>query len=230
MTPRLIKVSPSILAIDYNNDEVLDKALADIEKAKANYVHVDVMDGKFVKNKTFDHKFVDKLKDKTNLMLDVHLMVENPDAVIDDYANAGADILTVHYEACKDVRATLKKISDKNIVTGLAISPKTPVLKIKDYLDEGLVDIVVVMGVKPGACGQAFIPGSAEKVAEIRELNKKVYIEIDGGVTLKNASLLRKMGVNIIVSGSTIFNSKNMKKVIKNLKGRGFFNKIINKF
>ncbi len=230
MTPRLIKVSPSILAIDYNNDEVLDKALADIEKAKANYVHVDVMDGKFVKNKTFDHKFVDKLKDKTNLMLDVHLMVENPDAVIDDYANAGADILTVHYEACKDVRATLKKISDKNIVTGLAISPKTPVLKIKDYLDEGLVDIVVVMGVKPGACGQAFIPGSAEKVAEIRELNKKVYIEIDGGVTLKNASLLRKMGVNIIVSGSTIFNAKNMKKVIKNLKGRGFFNKIINKF
>ncbi|MBR7172769.1 MAG: ribulose-phosphate 3-epimerase [Clostridia bacterium] len=230
MTPRLIKVSPSILAIDYNNDEVLEKALADIEKAKANYVHVDVMDGKFVKNKTFDHKFVDKLKDKTNLMLDVHLMVENPDAVIDDYANAGADILTVHYEACKDARATLKKISDKNIVTGLAISPKTPVLKIKDYLDEGLVDIVVVMGVKPGACGQAFIPGSAEKVAEIRELNKKVYIEIDGGVTLKNASLLRKMGVNIIVSGSTIFNAKNMKKVIKNLKGRGFFNKIINKF
>lgn len=230
MTPRLIKVSPSILAIDYNNDEVLDKALADIEKAKANYVHVDVMDGKFVKNKTFDHTFVDKLRDKTNLMLDVHLMVENPEDVIDDYAEAGADIITVHYEACKDVRAILKRINDKNIVAGLAISPKTPVLKIKDYLDEGLVDIVVVMGVKPGACGQAFIPGSAEKVAEIRELNKKVYIEIDGGVTLKNASLLRKMGVNIIVSGSTIFNSKNMKKVIKNLKGKGFFNKMINKF
>lgn len=230
MTSKLIKISPSILAIDYNNEEVLDKALADIEKAKANYVHLDVMDGKFVKNKTFDHKLVDKIRDKTSMLLDVHLMVENPDAVIDDYAEAGADIITVHYEACKDVRATLKKISDKNIVAGLAISPKTAVLKIKDYLDEGLVDIVTVMGVKPGACGQAFIPGSAEKVAEIRELNKKVYIEIDGGVTLKNASLLRKMGVNIIVSGSTIFNSKNMKKTIKQLKGRGFFNKLVNKF
>ena len=230
MTSKLIKISPSILAIDYNNEEVLDKALADIEKAKANYVHLDVMDGKFVKNKTFDHKLVDKIRDKTSMLLDVHLMVENPDAVIDDYAEAGADIITVHYEACKDVRATLKKISDKNIVAGLAISPKTAVLKIKDYLDEGLVDIVTVMGVKPGACGQTFIPGSAEKVAEIRELNKKVYIEIDGGVTLKNASLLRKMGVNIIVSGSTIFNSKNMKKTIKQLKGRGFFNKLVNKF
>ena len=230
MTPKLIKISPSILAIDYNNDEVLDKALADIEKAKANFVHIDVMDGKFVKNKSFDHRLVDKIRDKTNLLLDVHLMVENPDEVVDDYIKAGADVITVHFEACKDIEKTLKKISDKNIVAGLAISPKTPVLKIKDYLDEGLVDIVVVMGVKPGACGQTFIPGSAEKVAEIRELNKKVYIEIDGGVTLKNASLLRKMGVNIIVSGSTIFNSKNMKKTIKQLKGRGFFNKLINKF
>lgn len=230
MTPRLIKISPSIIAIDYNNDNVLEKALADIEKAKANFVHLDVMDGKFVKNTTFDHKFIDKIRDKTSLMLDVHLMVENPDDVIDDYANAGADIITVHYESCKDVRKTLKKISDKNIVAGLAISPKTPVLKIKDYLDEGIVDIVVVMGVKPGAYGQEFIPGSAEKIAEIRELNKKVYIEIDGGVTLKNAKLLRKMGVNIIVSGLTIFSSKNMKKTVKDLKGRGFFNKIINRF
>lgn len=230
MTPKLIKISPSILAIDYNNDEVLDKALADIEKAKANFVHIDVMDGKFVKNKSFDHRLVDKIRDKTNLLLDVHLMVENPDEVVDDYIKAGADVITVHFEACKDIEKTLKKINEKNVVAGVAISPKTSVLKIKDLLDTGLVDLVLVMGVKPGACGQTFIPGSAEKVAEIRELNKKVYIEIDGGVTLKNASLLRKMGVNIIVSGSTIFNSKNMKKTIKQLKGRGFFNKLINKF
>ncbi len=230
MTPKLVKVAPSILAIDYNNDEILDKALADIERAKANFVHLDVMDGKFVKNTSFDYKLVDKIRDKTNLMLDVHLMVENPDAVIDDYVKAGADIITVHYEACKDVEATLKKISDNNVLTGLAISPKTPVLKIKDYLDAGNVDMVVVMGVKPGACGQAFIPGSAEKIAEIRELNKKVYIEIDGGVTLKNAKLLRKMGVNIIVSGSTIFKSENMKKTIQQLKGKSFINKILKRF
>lgn len=230
MTPKLVKVAPSILAIDYNNDEILDKALADIEKAKANFVHLDVMDGKFVKNKSFDHKLVDKIRNKTNLMLDVHLMVEDPDKVIDDYVKAGADIITVHYEACKNVEATLKKISDQNVLTGLAISPKTPVLKIKDYLDSGNVDMVVVMGVKPGACGQEFIPGSAEKIAEIRELNKKVYIEIDGGVTLKNAKLLRKMGVNIIVSGSTIFKSENMKKTIQQLKGKYFMHKILKRF
>lgn len=230
MTQKLVKVAPSILAIDYNNEEVLDKALADIEKARANFVHIDVMDGKFVKNTSFDHKLVDKIRDKTTLMLDVHLMVENPDEVIDDYVKAGADIITVHYEACKNVEATLKKISDHNVLTGLAISPKTPVLKIKDYLDSGIVDIVVVMGVKPGACGQEFIPGSAEKIAEIRELNKKVYIEIDGGVTLKNAKLLRKMGVNIIVSGSTIFKSDNMKKTIQQLKGKSLVNKLLKRF
>ncbi len=230
MTPKLVKVAPSILAIDYNNEEILNKALADIEKAKANFVHLDVMDGKFVKNKTFDHKLVDKIRDKTNLLLDVHLMVENPDSVIDDYVKAGADIITIHYEACKDVEKTLKKISDQNVLTGLAISPKTPVLKIKDYLDAGNVDIVTVMGVKPGACGQEFIPGSAEKIAEIREINKKVYIEIDGGVTLKNAKLLRKMGVNIIVSGSTIFKSENMKKTIQQLKGKYFMHKILKRF
>lgn len=230
MTPKLIKVAPSILAIDYNNEEILDKALSDIEKAKANFVHIDVMDGKFVKNKTFDHKFVDKIRDKTNLLLDVHLMVENPDDVIEDYVKAGADIITVHYEACKNVEETLKKISTSNCLTGLAISPKTPVFKIKDFLDRGLVDMIVVMGVKPGASGQSFIPGSAEKIAEIRELNKRVYIEIDGGVTIKNAKLLRKMGVNIIVSGATIFNSKNMKRTILQLKGRGVVNKLLNRF
>ena len=220
MATKLIRVSPSILAIDYNNDEVLKTALQEIELAGANMVHVDVMDGKFVKNTTFDHTFVDKIKDMTTLILDVHLMVQNPDSVIEDYAKAGADILTVHYEACKKPLETIKKIKDNNMVAGIAISPKTPALKIKDILDSGLVDVVTVMGVKPGACGQKFIPGSAEKVAEIREMNDKVYIQIDGGVTVKNSAILRKMGVNIIVSGATIFEAKNKRKVINQLKGR----------
>lgn len=226
MKPRLIRVAPSILAIDYNNDEVLFKALEDIEKAGANFVHLDVMDGVFVKNKTFDHRLVDKIKDKTNLLLDVHLMVQNPDKVIDDYAKAGADILTVHYEACENIEATLKKIKEKNIVTGVALSPKTPAFKIKDLLGTGLVDVVVIMGVKPGAYGQKFIPGMAEKVAEIREFNRNVFIEIDGGVTVKNSKILRKMGANIIVSSAAIFNSKNMKKTIKQLKGKGLINNL----
>ena len=226
MANKLIRVSPSILAIDYNNDEILQKALIDIEKAGANMVHLDVMDGKFVKNKTFDHKLVDKIKDMTSLLLDVHLMIENADAVIDKYAEAGADIITVHFEAYKNIEETLKKIKAKNVVSGVAINPKTPALKLKDLLDTGLVDVVTVMSVQPGACGQKFIPGSAEKVAEIRELNKKVFIEIDGGVNTKNASILRKLGANIIVSGSTIFSSKNIKRTIKQLKGKGLANRL----
>lgn len=229
MTPKLIRVSPSILAIDYNNDEILKTSLQKIEEAGANFVHVDVMDGKFVTNKTFDYKFVDKLKDLTKLMLDVHLMIENPDSMVDKYINAGADILTVHFEACKDIESTLKKIKTKNVVAGVAISPSTPALKLKDLLQTGLVDLVLVMGVEPGYSGQSFIPGSAEKVAEIREMDKRVFIEIDGGVTIKNSSILRKMGVNILVSGATVFNSKNIKKTIRALKGKGLVNKLFKK-
>ena len=112
MVSKLIRISPSILAIDYNDKEILKQALIDIEKAGASMVHLDVMDGKFVKNKTFDHKLVDTIKDMTNLILDVHLMVENPDEVIDNYAKAGADILTIHAEACKNPLETLKKIKE----------------------------------------------------------------------------------------------------------------------
>ena len=225
MASRLIRISPSILCIDYNNDDVLKVALKDIEKAGAHMVHLDVMDGKFVPNKTFDHKLVNKIQDLTSLMLDVHLMVENPENVISDYAEAGADLITVHYEACKEPLKVLKMIKDKNVLAGISISPQTPALKLKDILASGLVDVVLVMGVNPGASGQTIIPGSAEKVAEIRDMDKKVYIEIDGGVTLKNSSILRRMGANIIVSSKAIFEAKNMKKAIKILKGRGFINK-----
>jgi len=230
MIPKYIRISASLLAIDFNNEEVLDKALADIEKNGANFVHLDVMDGKFVKNKTFDHTFVDKLRDKTNLMLDVHLMVENPEAVIEKYAKAGADIITVHFEACKDIEKTLKQIKSLNCIAGVAINPKTPALKIRDLLGKGIVDVVVVMGVNPGASGQKFIPGSAEKIAEIRDMDKNVFIEIDGGVTIKNAKILRLVGANIIISGATIFQSKNMKKTIKQLKGKAFMNNLLDHF
>ena len=226
MTPRIIRVSPSIIAINYNDDATLENALQNIQKAGANMVHLDVMDGVFVKNKTFDHTFIDKIKDKTNLLLDVHLMVSEPEKVVDNYIDAGADIITIHFEATKDPLSLLKYIKSRNIVAGLALSPETPVLKVKDILESNFVDIVVVMGVKPGAYGQKFIPGSAEKIAEVREFNKKAIIEIDGGVTIKNSAILRKMGVNIIVSGATIFESKNIKKTIKQLKGKGWLNNL----
>ena len=220
------RVAPSILAIDYNNKEILDMALEDMEDAGANFVHLDVMDGKFVPNKTFDEKLVDYIKNKTTLMLDVHIMVENPEKEVDKYINAGADLLTFHFEASKDPAKLLKYIKSKNVLAGLAISPGTPALKIKDLLNKNLVDVVLVMGVEPGSGGQTFIPGSAEKVAEVREMDRSVYIEIDGGVNLKNSKILRKLGANILVSGSFIFSSKNMRKAINGLKGRAWITHI----
>lgn len=230
MKPRFIRISPSIVAIDYKNDQELKKSLDAIQKAGANFVHLDIWDGKFVKTTSFDHTFVDKVKDMTSLLLDVHLMVENPDKVIEKYAEAGADIISVHYEACKNIEETLRNIKKLNCIAGVAINPKTPALKIKDLLNKNLVDVVVVMGVNPGAYGQKFIPGSAEKVAEIRDMDKHVFIEIDGGVTIKNAKILRKMGANILVSGATVFQAKNMKRTIKQLKGKGLINNLRDHF
>lgn len=224
------RVSASILCIDYNNKEVLKEAVAKVEKAGANFIHFDVMDGKFVPRKTFDHTLVNYVKENTNLMLDIHLMVENPEEVVKDYINSGADIISFHYEATKDAKSLLKKIKDKNVLAGIAINPKTPAYKIKDLITSGLVDIVVVMGVEPGNYGQEFIPGSAEKVAEIHDYNHSVYIEIDGGVNIKNSKLLRKCGANILVSSSTLFNSKNMKKTVRALKGNDFVSQLKSRF
>lgn len=210
-----MRISPSIIATDYRNEEMLNSSLHALEKAQASMLHLDVMDGKYVKNKTFDHEFVDSIKNKTWLLLDVHLMVENPDEVVDKYIKAGADIISVHLNQCKNLVATLKKIKSKNVLTGVVLNPKDQTIKLIDILKTGLVDIVVVMGVEPGSCGQTFIPGMGEKVAEVRELSRDVLIEVDGGVTLKNAKMLKKMGANILVSGSTIFDSKDIKKTIK---------------
>ncbi|MGN1259146.1 MAG: ribulose-phosphate 3-epimerase [Christensenellales bacterium] len=221
-----IKISPSILAIDYKNEEILTDALKKIENSYATFVHLDVMDGKFVPNKTFDEKFVERIKNKTDLLLDVHLMINNPEEEVEKYLKAGADILTVHYESCKNLLETLKTIKKYNCLAGVAICPRTPAIKLKEILRSGLVDIVVVMGVEPGDCGRAFIPGSAEKVAEIKELCKSVEVEVDGGVTVKNSKILRKLGATILVSGSTIFNSKDINKTIKELKGKDYGLKI----
>ena len=213
-----MRISPSIIATDYKNEKTLTEMLGLLEKAQASMVHLDVMDGKYVKNKTFDHTFVDSIKNKTWLMTDVHLMVQNPDEVVDDYIKAGSDIITVHINQCKNLEETLKKIKAKNLLTGVALNPKDSSMKLIDILKTGLVDIVLVMGVEPGACGQEFIPGMGEKVAEVREMSKNVLIEVDGGVTLKNAKMLKKMGANILVSGSSIFGAKDPRKAVGQFK------------
>lgn len=217
---RFVKISPSIIAIDYNNDVILSETIEKLQNSLAKFIHIDVMDGKFVKNRTFDHTFVQKVRSKTDLLLDVHLMVENPDSVIMDYINAGADILTVHKEACTDIEKTLKKIRDNGCLAGVSISPGTEVREIEYLIENGLVDLVLVMGVEPGACGQEFKYETALKVSEIRDLDKSVEIEVDGGINVKNARMLKKLGATILVSGATIFNSKDINATIKQLRGR----------
>lgn len=217
---RFVKVSPSIIATDYNDENILNDNLNKLQNSMAKFIHLDVMDGRFVKNKTFGHEFIDKIKHKTDLLLDVHLMVENPDEVILDYINAGADILTVHFEACKDVEKVLKTIRDNGCLAGLAISPKTEVAEIEHLIVNDLADIVLVMGVEPGAYGQAFLPETALKVSEIRDINKFIEIEVDGGINIRNASMLRKLGANILVSGATVFNSQDINFTIKQLIGK----------
>lgn len=220
------RVSASFLCVDYENKDILLQAVKDAEKAGCNFIHFDVMDGVFVPRKTFDDKLVNFVKENTSLMLDVHLMVANPEKVIDKYIDLGVDIISFHYEAVKDAETLLKKVKAKNILAGIAISPKTPAYKIRELVRSGLVDVVLVMGVEPGAAGQAFIPGSAEKVAEIHEYNRNVYVEIDGGVNVKNASILRKMGANILVSSSAIYNAKNMKKAVSQIKGNDYASRL----
>jgi len=225
---KIMRVAGSFLMLDYNNKDLLLENIKKLEKSGAQFVHYDVMDGQFVKNKTFDHNLVKFVNDNTNLMADVHLMVKNPDKVIDDYINAGADILTVHYEALPidKLEKTLSYIKSKTVLAGVAINPETPVYKLKDLIKKELVDVVCVMGVKPGAGGQTFIPGSAEKVAEVNEMSKSVYIEVDGGVNAKYAKILRKLGADILVSGSFLFNAKDIKKAVRSLKGRDYGTRI----
>ncbi|MBQ7452933.1 MAG: ribulose-phosphate 3-epimerase [Clostridia bacterium] len=220
---KIIRIAPSIIATNWQDREELSKTLRVLEKAGCQILHLDVMDGKFVKNKTFNEELVDYVKGQTTMLLDVHLMVQNPDSEVDKYIKAGADILTVHYENTKDLPRVLERIKSKNVLAGVAINPKTPAIKLKDILQANLVDVVNVMGVEPGACGQTFIPGSAEKIAEVREMSRNVFIEIDGGVNIKNAKVLRKLGTNILVSGNTIFSSKNIRKTVRALKGKLLF-------
>ena len=214
-----VKISPSIIAVDYENEEVLDRALSAIKDSKIALLHLDVMDGKFVSNKTFDHTFVEKMKNKTDFILDVHLMIENPIDALEDYIEAGADILTVHSEATKEkTEIALNKIRAHGLLAGLSINPETDVKTLKPYLEKGLVDVVLLMSVNPGACGQKFNAVVFDKIEWLQKYFPKVDIEVDGGINQTNAGPLIEMGAKVLVSGSTIFNSSDIAKTIKELK------------
>lgn len=213
-----VKIAPSILSADFSK---MGEEVAMLEKSGADLVHCDVMDGVFVNNITFGIKMVEDIRKTTSLPLDCHLMIVQPEKYVERFAKAGADIITVHYEACKENLAeVLRLIKSTGVKCGAVINPDTPVEKIKDVIP--LCDMVLLMSVFPGFGGQKFIPEVLEKVRQVKEIvdecGKEIDIQIDGGVTEENAAQIKEAGANVFVAGSTVFKAADKAKVIANLK------------
>ena len=210
-----VKISPSILSADFSN---LGKEIQNLEKAKADLIHIDVMDGHFVPNITIGPSVINKLRKYTSLPFDVHLMISPVHDFIKNFADAGADIITIHPEATNDLVSSIKKIKSYNKKVGVSLNPETSVDKALSILS--MIDLVLIMSVNPGFGGQKFMEETLEKVKVLRtEIDKKRFktqIEIDGGINFENAKLAKEAGVNILVSGTTIFkeNGGNLKKNI----------------
>jgi ribulose-phosphate 3-epimerase len=210
-----VLIAPSILSADF---AYLGDALKTLESAGADWIHVDVMDGHFVPNLTIGAPVVHALRKVTTLPLDVHLMIEKPDALIPDFAKAGADILTVHVEACTHLHRTLQLIKSLGVKAGVSLNPHTPVSVLEPVIDD--LDLILIMSVNPGFGGQAFIPYSLEKIKQAKALigERRIHLEVDGGVGLTNIAEILTAGADTIVAGSAIFNAPNMSETISQLR------------
>ena len=213
----MIKLAPSILSADFAR---LLEDVKKVEKAGCEYLHIDVMDGHFVPNITLGPAIVKSLRKDVNMVFDTHLMIENPDNYIKEFADAGCDIIVVHQEACTHLHRTIQNIKSHGIKAGVALNPATPIETIKYVLQD--VDMVLLMSVNPGFGGQSYIPVVTEKIKELKalidEMNLDIDIEVDGGVKPSNIAEVVNAGANVIVAGSAIFNAGNIDEAVKSLR------------
>lgn len=214
----MLKIAPSILAADFSK---LAEEVKCVDSLGADYIHIDVMDGHFVPNITLGPGIVKCLRPHTELPFDVHLMIENPDQYIKDFKEAGADIITVHVEACRHLYRTLQLIKQYEMQCGVVLNPHTPLEMIKHVLQE--VDWILIMSVNPGFGGQTFIPDSLNKIATLnqwrQEQNLSYVIEVDGGVNEETARLCEEAGADVVVAGSAVFNAVDRQLAIQKIKG-----------
>jgi len=210
-------ISPSLLSADFGN---LQRDIEMVNNSKADWLHLDIMDGMFVPNISFGFPIIKTVKKHAKKPLDVHLMIVDPDRYIENFQKAGADILTVHFEACHHLHRTVQNIKTNGMKAGVSLNPHTPVHLLKDIIAD--LDLVLIMSVNPGFGGQKFIPNAINKVKELKQLiketNSKPLIEVDGGVDNSNAKTLVNAGCNALVAGSYIFGSDDPIKTIKELK------------
>lgn len=210
-------IAPSLLAANFLN---LDAECKMLNESQADWYHLDVMDGRFVPNISFGPMLIEFFRKATTKVCDVHLMIEEPEKYAEQFKNAGADILTVHLEACNHLHRNMQQIKGLGMKAGVALNPHTPVASLADILHD--IDLVCLMSVNPGFGGQKFIPFTLEKIKQLRKMidekGLKVQIEIDGGVTLENAASIVAAGADVLVAGNTVFKSADPAKTIKQLK------------